>query len=73
MRAANGLAGEKDAGHTGVMKTKTIALTTALTLVCSIALSDSTGTPIRGPVYTDDGRLNAAGRLSGVGVLELRI
>ena len=57
MRAANGLAGEKDGGHTGAMKTKTIALTTALTLVCSIALSDSTGTPIRGPVYTDEGRL----------------
>src|SRR5580692_5721326 len=39
------------------MKTKSIALTTALTLVCSIALSDSTGTQVRGPVYTDDGRL----------------
>jgi hypothetical protein len=39
------------------MNTKTIALTTALTLVCSIALSDSTGTQVRGPVYTDDGRL----------------
>jgi hypothetical protein len=57
MRAANGLAGGKNGSHTEPMKTKTIALTSALTLLCSIALSDSTGTPIRAPVYTDDGRL----------------
>ena len=57
MGAASGLAAEKNGGHTDPMKTKTLALTTALTLLCSIALSDSTGTPVRGPVYTDDGRL----------------
>ena len=57
MRAANGLAGGKNGGHTDAMKAKTIALTTGLTLLCSIALSDSTGTPMRAPVYTDDGRL----------------
>src|SRR5882724_1828977 len=57
MRAANGVAGKTRRHHTEPMKTNTIALTTALTLLCSIALSDSTATPIRGPVYTDDGRL----------------
>jgi|ERR1700733_8707548 len=57
MRAASGMAGKTGGGHTAAMKTKTIALITALTLVCSIALSDSTGTQVRGPVYTDDGRL----------------
>ena len=56
--AAGGLAAEDTrGGHTAAMNTKTIALTTALTLVCSIALSDSTGTQVRGPVYTDDGHL----------------
>ena len=38
------------------MNTKMIA-TAALTLLCSIALSDSAETPIRNPVYTKDGRL----------------
>jgi hypothetical protein len=39
------------------MKTKTLALTTALTLLCSIALSESTAPGVRSPSYTDDGRL----------------
>jgi Cytochrome P460 len=38
------------------MNTQLIAAA-ALTLVCSIALSDSTEPPIRTPAYTDDGRL----------------
>ena len=38
------------------MNTKMIA-TAALTLLCSIALSDSAETPISNPVYTKDGRL----------------
>jgi hypothetical protein len=42
--------------HTHAMNTKMIALG-ALTLVCSIALSNSTETTIRGPVYTEDGQL----------------
>ena len=40
--------------HTRTMNIKMIAIA-ALTLVCSIALSEST--TIRGPVYTEDGRL----------------
>ncbi|HEY2463653.1 MAG TPA: cytochrome P460 family protein [Steroidobacteraceae bacterium] len=39
------------------MNTKRIALA-ALTLVCSVAVSDSTETTIRNPVYTEDGRLS---------------
>jgi hypothetical protein len=42
--------------HTRTMNTKMIAIA-ALTLLCSTALSDSTETPIRAPVYTKDGRL----------------
>jgi cytochrome P460 len=38
------------------MNTKMIAIA-ALTLLCSTALSDSTETSIRNPVYTKDGRL----------------
>jgi len=38
------------------MNTKMIA-TAALTLLCSIALSESTERPVRNPVYTEDGRL----------------
>ena len=38
------------------MNTKMIA-TAALTLLCSIALSASTETPVRTPVYTEDGQL----------------
>jgi hypothetical protein len=38
------------------MNTKMIA-TAALTLLGSIALSESTETPVRNPVYTEDGRL----------------
>jgi hypothetical protein len=38
------------------MNTKTIALTSALALMGSIALSDTT-TAVRAPVYTDEGRL----------------
>ncbi len=38
------------------MNTKMIAVT-VLTLLCSIALCDSVETPIRSPVYTEDGRL----------------
>jgi hypothetical protein len=39
------------------MKTKTLILITSLTLLCSLALSESTAPAVRGPVYTDDGRL----------------
>src|SRR5471032_1379249 len=39
------------------MKTKIIALTAALTFVCSIASSEPTATAVRAPLYTDDGRL----------------
>jgi hypothetical protein len=39
------------------MKTKTLALATTLTLLCSIALSESTAPNVRSPSYTDDGRL----------------
>jgi hypothetical protein len=56
MRAASGLAREISRRYANPMKTKIIALTTTLTLLCSIALSDST-TPLRRPVYTDEGRL----------------
>ena len=42
--------------HNRTMNTK-ITATAALTLLCSIALSDSAETPIRNPVYTEDGRL----------------
>jgi hypothetical protein len=42
--------------HTHAMNTKTIAVV-ALTLLCSIALSESTETPVRNPVYTEDGQL----------------
>jgi hypothetical protein len=42
--------------HTLNMNTKMIA-TAALTLLCSIALSESTERPVRNPVYTEDGRL----------------
>src|SRR5580704_13578849 len=38
------------------MNTKMIA-TAALTLLCSIALSEFTERPVRSPVYTEDGRL----------------
>jgi hypothetical protein len=38
------------------MNTKMLA-TAALTLFCSIALSESTETTVRSPVYTEDGRL----------------
>jgi Cytochrome P460 len=38
------------------MNTKMIA-TAALTLLCSIALSESTERPVRNPVYTEDGQL----------------
>ncbi len=38
------------------MNTKMIA-TAALTLLCSIALSESTETSVRNPVYTEDGQL----------------
>jgi hypothetical protein len=38
------------------MNTKMIA-TAALTLLCSTALSESAETPIRNPVYTEDGQL----------------
>jgi hypothetical protein len=38
------------------MNTKMI-VTAALTLLCSIALSESAETPVRSPVYTEDGRL----------------
>jgi len=38
------------------MNTKMIA-TAALTLLCSVALSESTETTVRNPVYTEDGRL----------------
>jgi hypothetical protein len=38
------------------MNTKMIA-SAALTLLCSVALSESTETTIRSPVYTEDGRL----------------
>src|SRR5450631_4203087 len=57
IRAASGLARETRRSYAGPVKTKTIALTTALTLLCSIALSDSTVTPVHSPVYTDEGRL----------------
>jgi hypothetical protein len=43
--------------HTPAMKTQTLALSLALTLVASVALSDSTATAVRTPTYTDDGRL----------------
>lgn len=39
------------------MKAKILAAAT-LTLVCSIALSDSSETAIRGPTYAEDGRLS---------------
>ncbi|HEY0746932.1 MAG TPA: cytochrome P460 family protein [Steroidobacteraceae bacterium] len=39
------------------MKTKTLMLIAALTLLGSLALSETTAPAIRGPVYTDDGRL----------------
>jgi hypothetical protein len=42
--------------HTCAMNTKMI-VSAALTLVCSVALSDSTETAVRDPVYTEDGRL----------------
>jgi hypothetical protein len=38
------------------MNTKMIA-TAALSLLCTLALSESTETPIRGPVFTEEGRL----------------
>ena len=42
---------------TAAMNIKAPTWTTALTLLCSIALSASTATAARTPVYTDDGRL----------------
>src|SRR5882724_1928605 len=57
IRAASGLARKTCRSYAGPMKTKTIALTSALTLLCSIALSDSAVTPVRSPIYTDEGRL----------------
>jgi hypothetical protein len=42
--------------HNHRMNTKMIA-TAALTLLCSIALSESTERPVRNPVYTEDGQL----------------
>jgi hypothetical protein len=57
LAAVSGLALKTGPGHTNAMNTRTLAVTAACTLLCSIALSDSTGTPIRSPVYTDDGRL----------------
>ncbi len=39
------------------MKIKAPAWATALTLLCSVALSASTATPASTPVYTEDGRL----------------
>lgn len=45
------------AGILDPMNSKTIALTAALTLIGSIALSDTSTTAVRSPVYTDAGRL----------------
>jgi Cytochrome P460 len=42
--------------HTPPMNTKMIAAA-ALALLCSIALSETTETTVRSPVYTEDGRL----------------
>jgi hypothetical protein len=56
LAAANGLVAGVSCLHTHAMKTKVLAAAT-LTLVCSTALSDSSETAIRGPVYTEDGRL----------------
>src|SRR5579863_1832525 len=54
LAAASGLVQRMLRRHTRTMNIKMIAIA-ALTLVCSIALSEST--TIRGPVYTEDGRL----------------
>lgn len=40
------------------MKTKNLALTAALTLLCSIASSQTSGSSSYTPVYTEDGRLS---------------
>jgi hypothetical protein len=40
------------------MKTKTLALTAAFALVCSMASSEPTASPSYSPVYTEDGRLS---------------
>jgi hypothetical protein len=39
------------------MKTMKLAMTTALSFFCCIALSNSAPMAVRAPVYTDDGRL----------------
>jgi hypothetical protein len=57
MAAASGLAQKTPGGNTGPMKTKTIVLTAALTLIGSIALAEFSATPGRYPVYAEDGRL----------------
>ena len=44
--------------HTSPMKTKTLALTAAISLVCSMALSEPAASPGYSPVYTEDGRLS---------------
>jgi hypothetical protein len=56
LAAASGLVARAPRRHTHTMNTKTIAVA-ALTLVCSIAVSESTVTPVRNPVYTEDGQL----------------
>jgi Cytochrome P460 len=56
LAAASGLVARMRRRHTCAMNTKMIAIA-ALTLLCSIALSNSAETPIRDPVYTKDGRL----------------
>jgi hypothetical protein len=56
LAAASGLVALARRRHTRLMNTKMIA-TAALTLLCSVALSESTETTVRNPVYTEDGRL----------------
>jgi Cytochrome P460 len=56
LAAASGLVARMRCRHTRTMNTKMIA-TAALTLLGSTALSDSAETPIRNPVYTEEGRL----------------
>jgi hypothetical protein len=56
LAAASGLVALARRRHTRLMNTKMIA-TAALTLLCSVALSGSTETTVRNPVYTEDGRL----------------
>ena len=40
------------------MKTKTLAVTAAFTLLCSIASSEPTASPGYSPIYSEDGRLS---------------